>query len=303
MDVSAHSDGEADAEPDAGGGAQSLNIYDVAGAAGVSYQTVSRVINGAPNVKHSTREHVLATITRLGYRPEPGGQGAGGRPGPVGDRADVGHDAVRPPVGPAGHRGGRPRGRLRDGGPGHRVRAAGRRPRRRRPARSCAARRSSWSPSTGPGPRRWARSRRACRWSASSRRRPGPKATASPGSGSTTARRRPRRPRTCSASATGPCTTSRSRRCRTRPRGGWPAGARRWKGRGGGAGADPGGLAPAVGLHGRAAARRRSRGHRRAVRERRPRARRDQGHARGRAARSPAASASSASTTYRRRRS
>ena len=48
MDVSAHSDGEADAEPDAGGGggAQSLNIYDVAGAAGVSYQTVSRVING-----------------------------------------------------------------------------------------------------------------------------------------------------------------------------------------------------------------------------------------------------------------
>ena len=73
MDVSAHSDGRADAEPDAGGGggggAQSLNIYDVAGAAGVSYQTVSRVINGAPNVKHSTREHVLATITRLGYRP------------------------------------------------------------------------------------------------------------------------------------------------------------------------------------------------------------------------------------------
>src|SRR3984957_21049110 len=71
MDVSAHSDGEADAEPDAGGGsgAQSLNIYDVAGAAGASYQTVSRVINGAPNVKHSTREHVLATITRLGYRP------------------------------------------------------------------------------------------------------------------------------------------------------------------------------------------------------------------------------------------
>ncbi len=70
MDVSAHNDGEADADPDSGGGgAQSLNIYDVAGAAGVSYQTVSRVINGAPNVKHSTREHVLATITRLGYRP------------------------------------------------------------------------------------------------------------------------------------------------------------------------------------------------------------------------------------------
>ena len=72
MDVSAHSggaDADPDSGPDAGGGAQSLNIYDVAGAARVSYQTVSRVINGSPNVKHSTREHVLATITRLGYRP------------------------------------------------------------------------------------------------------------------------------------------------------------------------------------------------------------------------------------------
>src|ERR1700734_2950886 len=80
MDVSAHNDGGADAEPDAGGGAPSLNIYDVAGAAGVSYQTVSRVINGSPNVKHSTREHVLATITRLGYRPSRGARAlAGGR--------------------------------------------------------------------------------------------------------------------------------------------------------------------------------------------------------------------------------
>lgn len=35
----------------------------------MSYQTVSRVINGSPNVKGSTREHVLATIARLGYRP------------------------------------------------------------------------------------------------------------------------------------------------------------------------------------------------------------------------------------------
>jgi DNA-binding LacI/PurR family transcriptional regulator len=51
-------------------GAQSLNIYDVAAAAGVSYQTISRVINSSPNVRHSTREHVLATITRLGYRPD-----------------------------------------------------------------------------------------------------------------------------------------------------------------------------------------------------------------------------------------
>jgi len=75
MDVSAHTranppdGGTGDGTPDAGGVAQSLNIYDVAAAAGVSYQTISRVINGSPNVRRSTREHVLATITRLGYRP------------------------------------------------------------------------------------------------------------------------------------------------------------------------------------------------------------------------------------------
>jgi DNA-binding LacI/PurR family transcriptional regulator len=77
MDVSAHAgghppyDGKGDGpgSRDAGGAAPSLNIYDVAAAAGVSYQTISRVINGSPNVSRSTREHVLATITRLGYRP------------------------------------------------------------------------------------------------------------------------------------------------------------------------------------------------------------------------------------------
>jgi DNA-binding LacI/PurR family transcriptional regulator len=52
-----------------GEGARPASIYDVAAAAGVSYQTVSRVINGHPNVKQATRELVLATITRLGFRP------------------------------------------------------------------------------------------------------------------------------------------------------------------------------------------------------------------------------------------
>jgi DNA-binding LacI/PurR family transcriptional regulator len=51
------------------GSARAVSIYDVAEAAGVSYQTISRVINGHPNVKRATREHVLATIAHLGFRP------------------------------------------------------------------------------------------------------------------------------------------------------------------------------------------------------------------------------------------
>jgi DNA-binding LacI/PurR family transcriptional regulator len=53
----------------AAGGSRSVSIRDVAAAAGVSYQTVSRVINGHPSVKGSTRELVEATIERLGFRP------------------------------------------------------------------------------------------------------------------------------------------------------------------------------------------------------------------------------------------
>lgn len=47
----------------------SITIYDVAREANVSMATVSRVVNGNPNVKPSTRKKVLATIERLGYRP------------------------------------------------------------------------------------------------------------------------------------------------------------------------------------------------------------------------------------------
>src|SRR5690625_2688182 len=47
----------------------SITIYDVAREASVSMATVSRVVNGNPNVKPSTRKKVLATIERLGYRP------------------------------------------------------------------------------------------------------------------------------------------------------------------------------------------------------------------------------------------
>jgi DNA-binding LacI/PurR family transcriptional regulator len=44
-------------------------MTDVARLAGVSHQTVSRVLNGHPNVSAATRETVLAAIRDLGYRP------------------------------------------------------------------------------------------------------------------------------------------------------------------------------------------------------------------------------------------
>jgi DNA-binding LacI/PurR family transcriptional regulator len=53
--------------PPAGVRAPSMN--DVAGLAGVSHQTVSRVLGGHPNVRPQTRTRVLAAIQELGYRP------------------------------------------------------------------------------------------------------------------------------------------------------------------------------------------------------------------------------------------
>lgn len=44
-------------------------LNDVASDAGVSYQTVSRVINDHPHVADSTRKRVQASIEKLGYRP------------------------------------------------------------------------------------------------------------------------------------------------------------------------------------------------------------------------------------------
>ena len=44
-------------------------MADVARLAGVSHQTVSRVLNGHPNVSSATKANVLAAIRDLGYRP------------------------------------------------------------------------------------------------------------------------------------------------------------------------------------------------------------------------------------------
>ncbi|MGW5662543.1 LacI family DNA-binding transcriptional regulator [Streptomyces sp. NPDC003758] len=44
-------------------------MADVARIAGVSHQTVSRVLNDHPNVRPATRERVLAAVRELGYRP------------------------------------------------------------------------------------------------------------------------------------------------------------------------------------------------------------------------------------------
>jgi DNA-binding LacI/PurR family transcriptional regulator len=46
-----------------------VTIADVAGASGVGIGTVSRVINGAANVRQATRAKVLKVIEQLGYRP------------------------------------------------------------------------------------------------------------------------------------------------------------------------------------------------------------------------------------------
>ncbi len=44
-------------------------LHDVAAEAGVSFKTVSNVVNEYPHVREATRQKVLAAIDRLGYRP------------------------------------------------------------------------------------------------------------------------------------------------------------------------------------------------------------------------------------------
>jgi DNA-binding LacI/PurR family transcriptional regulator len=53
------------------GSARAANIFDVARLAGVSHQTVSRVINDLPNVRPATRARVEQAIAQLRYSPSP----------------------------------------------------------------------------------------------------------------------------------------------------------------------------------------------------------------------------------------
>lgn len=54
-------------------------IYDIAGAAGVSLATVSRVLNHPEKVKKSTREKVLKIIKEKGYKPNANARGLASR--------------------------------------------------------------------------------------------------------------------------------------------------------------------------------------------------------------------------------
>ena len=54
-----------------------LNIYDVSEKAGVSIATVSRVLNGSPNVSDKTRNLVLSVMDELGYTPNVFARGLG----------------------------------------------------------------------------------------------------------------------------------------------------------------------------------------------------------------------------------
>ena len=54
-----------------------MNIYDVSKKAEVSIATVSRVLNGYPNVSEKTRAHVLEVMEELGYKPNIFARGLG----------------------------------------------------------------------------------------------------------------------------------------------------------------------------------------------------------------------------------
>jgi DNA-binding LacI/PurR family transcriptional regulator len=82
MDVTGHTSGHG--APVAGQARirenRPVSIRDVAAAASVSYQTVSRVINNHPNVRESTRATVLAAIAELGFRPNRAARSLAGGP-------------------------------------------------------------------------------------------------------------------------------------------------------------------------------------------------------------------------------
>lgn len=62
---------------------KSVTLYDVADHAGVSYQTVSRVVNQANNVSAKTREKVEAAMAELNYIPNRIAQQLAGKQSPL----------------------------------------------------------------------------------------------------------------------------------------------------------------------------------------------------------------------------
>lgn len=54
-----------------------MNIYDIAEKAGVSIATVSRVLNGSPNVSAKTKEKILRVMKEEGYTPNVFARGLG----------------------------------------------------------------------------------------------------------------------------------------------------------------------------------------------------------------------------------
>jgi LacI family transcriptional regulator len=57
---------------------RTITIKDVAAEAGVSFQTVSRVINDGPNVTPAMRERVMSAVNKLGYVPSLAARRLGG---------------------------------------------------------------------------------------------------------------------------------------------------------------------------------------------------------------------------------
>ncbi len=63
--------------PSIDSGQRPVTIREVAVAAGVSHQTVSRVVNGSPRVTESTRAAVRDAMLRLHWTPDGAAQGLG----------------------------------------------------------------------------------------------------------------------------------------------------------------------------------------------------------------------------------